>query len=505
MYRILTASSDTYITNKIIGSSFRATDANVGKAGTLDLFKLYDESSISGSTAPIELSRLLLKFDLNPLREMTGSSLNLNSTSFKCFLHLSDIYGGQTTPTNYKIVVMPLSKSFDEGFGLDIGQYQDLDSANFITSSISSGIVSSWNAQGANALGLLGSTNIDVISSGVINSVMTSFAAEQNFINGDEDLYVDVTRIISSTLVNNIPDCGMRVSFTGSNETDTRTLFVKRFASRHSSNGRKHPRLKVTYDDTIFDDHRNFYFDLTGSLFFNNTHRGDYANILSGSSLIPLTGTNCILLTLKSGSYTGYFTGSQHTIGSNASIGIYSATFAIPSNETTLKTEILNAASATFTEIWSSLDGHVPFLTSSIIIKGIDRTAFDIDNKRWKINIINMSETYSLSSKPKFRIFMQRNSVEDDFKYTKLPAELKSDIHRNVFYSIRDFHSNEVIIPFDSVTNSTRISTDKSGMYFDLYMDSFEPGRVYEIDIKVIDKGTSDIYKSVGGKFKVEK
>ena len=41
MYRILTASADTYITNKIIDNSFRAKDANVGQAGTLDLFKLF--------------------------------------------------------------------------------------------------------------------------------------------------------------------------------------------------------------------------------------------------------------------------------------------------------------------------------------------------------------------------------------------------------------------------------------------------------------------------------
>ena len=37
MYRILSASKDTYITNKIINKSFRATDSNVGQAGTLDL------------------------------------------------------------------------------------------------------------------------------------------------------------------------------------------------------------------------------------------------------------------------------------------------------------------------------------------------------------------------------------------------------------------------------------------------------------------------------------
>ena len=47
MYLVFTASKDTYITNKIINSSTRATDANLGAASTLDLFKLYDETKIT--------------------------------------------------------------------------------------------------------------------------------------------------------------------------------------------------------------------------------------------------------------------------------------------------------------------------------------------------------------------------------------------------------------------------------------------------------------------------
>ena len=43
MHRILSASKDAYITNKVINNQFRATDANVGQAGTLDLFKLFEE------------------------------------------------------------------------------------------------------------------------------------------------------------------------------------------------------------------------------------------------------------------------------------------------------------------------------------------------------------------------------------------------------------------------------------------------------------------------------
>ena len=59
MYRILSASKDTYITNKIINNTFRATDSNVGQAGTLDLFKLYNENTLTGSSKQTELTIII--------------------------------------------------------------------------------------------------------------------------------------------------------------------------------------------------------------------------------------------------------------------------------------------------------------------------------------------------------------------------------------------------------------------------------------------------------------
>ena len=95
MYRILSASKDCYITNKIINNSFRAVDANVGQAGTLDLFKLYGESShpSSGSEGLIELSRILLKFDLSDIKDMHNKGLiDVGDPSFKSHIHLHDVY-----------------------------------------------------------------------------------------------------------------------------------------------------------------------------------------------------------------------------------------------------------------------------------------------------------------------------------------------------------------------------------------------------------------------------
>ena len=77
-----TASEDTYITDKIIDGQFRAEDANVGQAGTLDLFKLYNETTLNSSGNQNEISRLLVRFDYQKVHKLTSSKLDLNSSKF---------------------------------------------------------------------------------------------------------------------------------------------------------------------------------------------------------------------------------------------------------------------------------------------------------------------------------------------------------------------------------------------------------------------------------------
>ena len=156
MYKILKALKDTYITNKIVDSKLRVTDANVGQAGTLDLFKMFNESTLNGTSSLTEISRLLIRFDLSPLQKLTGSSLDISHSSFKCTLKLYDVYGGQPCPSNFKVIIHPLSKSFDEGTGMDVSTFSHLDSCNFITASVLNSTPTLWAVAGSNAAGLLG-------------------------------------------------------------------------------------------------------------------------------------------------------------------------------------------------------------------------------------------------------------------------------------------------------------------------------------------------------------
>jgi len=60
------------------------------------------------------------------------------------------------------------------------------------------------------------------------------------------------------------------------------------------------------------------------------------------------------------------------------------------------------------------------------------------------------------------------------------------------FYSIRDAHTEEEVIPFD--TDYTKISADSDGMYFKIYMKGLQPERYYRVLFKHINNDGTTIY-----------
>lgn len=512
MYLILSASKDAYITDKIINGAFRATDANTGRAGTLDLFKLYDESSISGTAAPVELSRALIQFDLSPLRALTGSVLDIDDASFRCQLSLRSVLGTQAVPRNFNLVAYPLSQSFDEGDGRDVGSFADLDVCNFITASYAGGTTYPWFASGANAIGLLGSPDIDVIGSGNLGSGVVQFGATQRFDVGTEDLLVDVTQVVSGILVGLIPDHGFRVSFIPAEENDDRTRFVKRFGSRHSRNPFLRPSLRVTFDDTVEDNHANFIFDVTGSLLLSNYHRGVPSNILSGTSLTPLVGTDCLALTLNYLDFSRTVLASQYT-GSTTGQGlpgVYQAQFALASSDTTpvtgsvtLRDVIVASGSVTFDEVWGSVDGTVPFYSGSLTVSAPQRVAYTVSPSSPILKVTNLQGNYLSSDDVRVQVFGLK-SIPTQNRPAKTPRTLRSEIFDAVYYRVVDTDSGEVVIPITKQGNATRLSVESNGMYFRFLMSSLPPGRVYHFEFLVVDRGTEYILPDKSPQFRID-
>lgn len=512
MYRLLNCTKDTYITNRIINNAFRATDANVGHAGTLDLFKLWDESDISGSTEPFEFSRLLVHFDLDPLRALTGSVLDIGSSNFRCTLRLRDVVGGQPTPSNFTVAVYPVSKSWDEGLGRDVGSFSDLDASNWITASVSNG-QTVWSAPGAAASGGLGAPDIDIIGSGNLldgNGIVNLFKT-QTFSTGEEDLEVDVTNIVSATLAGIMPDEGYRISFTDAVESISSSLFVKRFASRHVTNPRLAPKLIVQYDDSYRDNHQNFIFDTSGSLFLFNSVRGVPTNIKSGSAATELTGNGALTLKLISGavappassSFTASYSVDQFAYGNNAVTGVYVANFALSSFDPGLMREVQSAQSASFTTIWGSNDGTVAFKTGSLVVKmpTADSTIFGL--KRYQVSIPNLRVHYTSNEDPRVRVTVFDTLVEDGLFFSKLPVQRVGAVIERMYWRLVDVYSGEVIIPFDTTYDSTRLSTDSKGMFFHFSPADLSVGRVYGFEFLIRENGEDMVFDQQLPSFRV--
>jgi hypothetical protein len=501
MFRSLKADKDTYVTDKFV-DGIRAISGNVGIAGSLDLFKLYGITTSGSNKTPLtELSRILLHFDLDPLRSLSNSGkIDIGHPSFKCHLNLKDVYGGQTTPNEFTVSVFPLSASFDEGFGKDTAYFFDKDVCNFLSSSKNVG----WFLTGC-GLGGGATTQSDYITSSLS---IPNIETKQYFKTGEEDLNIDVTQIISATLSGELPDSGFRLSFTSSLETDVHTYFVKRFGSRHSFDETKRPRLLMRFDDSIEDDTSNLYLDVSSSLFFNNYAYGQPKNLLSSSQ--EVTGSNCVLLELKTqvsgvGSYSLFFTGSQHAVGANYYSGIYSASIFVPSTDTNLSINLLQSGSVSFTPIWSSLDRTVSYLTGSKIKAHPQiRTSKRLSPQRFTVSVLGISTDYVQDQDAFIRVnLFDKNDPQIIAK--KLPVVTPSAVVRNCYYAIRDQQTNEYIVPFDDVYNSTKVSSDSEGMYFTFNTSALVASRYYVIDLMILVDGTQQKYLNASEPFRIKK
>ena len=503
-----TASADAYITDKIIDQKLRATDANTGRASSLDLFKLYDETKLTGSDEQNELSRVLIKFDLKKPMSMISEKIDVRSSRFKAEIVMSDIGTGHPTPSNFTVVAFPLSKSFDEGVGRNLSAFSDLGTVNFFTASIENGSPVMWHVSGANSIGVLDDDDADVIERGEVGRENFDYYGSQLFSKGNEDLRIDVTNAVSGALTQNLPDYGFRISFSGSDETDLKTRFVKRFGSRHSANPLIRPRLEISYDDSIRDDRKNFYFDTTGSLFLRNLSRSELKNIKHNS--LELTGDDCLKVKLIKGSYSKVFNASQHVQGSydNGTVGIYSSSFAISSDDTseyapgkTLKSLIDSEKQVTFKEFWYTNDETKGVFTGSLTIQAESlETSFSLDDVQ--IKAVNCRERYQREDQEKIRLFGINLAKQDEIP-RKRSIKKESEIFEKVYYRVIDADTLQPVFDFDSTGRSTLVSTDDQGMYFNFHFDVLPVGRAYIFEYEIHYAGMKKVLRDKNTRFAV--
>jgi hypothetical protein len=106
----------------------RGTGSNAGRSDILEVFSIFGQAS-SGS---VEQSRALINFDVSKITADRASSVIPASGSVKFFLRVFNAEHGQTLPKNSTLAILPISASWNEGPGLDMEEYSDLDVSNWI-------------------------------------------------------------------------------------------------------------------------------------------------------------------------------------------------------------------------------------------------------------------------------------------------------------------------------------------------------------------------------------
>lgn len=527
MYRILKAAKDGYITNKYIAGT-RSESSNTGLAGTVDLFKLYNETRLPGTSSVdvVELSRGLIKFDYAPLAALTASILDLNSPDFKCYLSLKDVYGGQTTPVNFTLMTIPLAQNWDEGKGQDVVVFRDLGTANFLTASVQAGVVNPWNLAGAAASGTLGDSNIDIIVSGNFGSGLVDLKSIQDFERGDEDLFVDITTHVSACLVGQMDNHGFRISLSDTEESDATTYFVKRFGTRHVQNKNLKPTLVVKADTALKDYSQILKFDtpFSQSVYTYNRINGQQSNFFSGS--IEITGQNCMLLKLEASHsltyqtssfsishnipithtvkgldvFTTTITASQAIINGIPQTGIYTANVMLSTvDNIDLKAFLSGALEHDFVMKWTSLDGTKIFAQENVIIRTQQGHDDNVQADAYVANITNLKNTYAGSDQIRLRVFVQDYAQE--MKAYRVPKKAVPKIIPNMFWRLVGAYSKKIYIPFDEA--ATRCSFDADGMYFDFWLADLDQNEVYEFELLIRENNKDYVITNEGFRFRV--
>lgn len=437
------ANADTTITNAYKSNlTIRGTGSNMGASDIMEVFSIYGQESSASS----ELSRILVNFPVSDIQSARAAGSIPASGSVSFYLRLFNAPHGQTLPKDFTMVVQPLSRSWDEGTGLDMEDYSDSDEANWYYSNSST----SWTTPGGDYL------------------ATPSYTA--SFTLGNENLSVDISNLVEGWVAGTTGSYGVGIRMTSSIESDTKSYYTKKFFTRRSENYLYRPILEARWDQSKKDSRSNFYasssvvpaVDNTMTLYLYNYVHGQLKNI-------PAAGTGSIYLKMYTSSSGGTDLTATAITGGYVEAGIYSASFA------------LDTTASYGYDRWFSSGLTTCFHTGSqITIRTFNSADFNPE-EHWTTKITNLKPYYTGSEVARFRVFTKKKAFNQNI-YTRSNNNVIPDIVDSAYYSIRRTDTAEEVIPFGTGSlEYTKLSYDASGSYFDFDMSILEPEQPYKL------------------------
>jgi hypothetical protein len=469
-----TASADTTITNAFERDLVtRGTGANMGYADSLEVFSIYGQLSSSTVGQTQELSRTLIQFPITSISASRTAGTIPASGSVSFYLKMYNARTPFTLPQGFNLVVAPVSRSWTEGTGLDMDEYQDLGPSNWISSSAGS----PWDSVGGD---YLAASNYNV-----------------SFAEGYENIELDVSQIVEQWIDGTYNNNGFGIHLTASQEAyyssstgldngnlihnpqgALKSYYTKKFFSRSTEFFFRRPVIEARWDSRVQDDRENFYYssslaptdDNLNDLYFYNYVRGrlvDYNGSLavrfySSSAGLPTGGP----LTIASPAGTS-------VTATKVSTGIYKVSVALTAATTAL---------TAMHDVWRDASSDTEYITASFYPE-----KFPVYDSAPTFNRVtsckNLKKSYSVAETARFRFFV-RSKDWSPTVYTVATAVNPTDIITSASYNIRRVTDNLDAIPYGTGSAySTYMSYDKEGNYFDLDMSLLAAGYMYELKL----------------------
>jgi len=463
----------------------------------------------SGNTAITENLANVTKTDF------TGGITNVNF-----YLRMFNAVHGQPLPRDLVLTARPITKTWDEGYGLDMDSYSD-KGYPLVTGSTwhtASGYVK-WDTPG-------GDVSLDAKNN------YTDY-----FEKGDENLEINITNLMEDWLYGTRSNYGMLIQVTSSQEAfngsegtlaevlslnltgSKKSYYTKKFHGRTSEYFFKRPIIEARWDYNRIKDDRGkahysssllrntdnlntlYLYNYVGGKLRNIPYLADnliYVQLFSGS--LGNTAPQGAALTMAApdgGSAGGVSSGSPTVIAGglvSGEVGIYTASFALTSNiaPTDVLTDIF--------DVWMNGAGvassTVQFHTSSFKIDKFPAYDYNYEPE-YVAKITNLKDSYDHGETAKLRIFNRLKNWQPNV-YTVANSTPQNTIIQSGSYRVYRVRDNMEVIRHSTASsdNETYLSYDKNGNFFDLDTSMLEPGYMYGIELAYYVGDTWNIQKN---------
>ena len=459
------ANADNTITNAYEANlTTRGTEANMGMSDVSEVFSLYAQANSSS----IEMARILTNFPVSEIISDRSAGKIPVSGSTNFVMKLSNATFAGTLPTKFTLVVAPVSRSWEEGYGLDMEDYSDLGVSNWISASTSaSADDGGWVVEGGDYL--------------------TSSNYSQYFATGVENLEIDITGLVEEWISGTISSNGIGIHLTASEEgSTTRSYYNKKFFARGSEFFYKRPHIEARWDAAVTDDRNDFVLsssllpatDNLNKIYLYNKFRGRLVNI-------PAVGTGSIYVSMYSGTTAPVgarlpLQGGDFVVtGSYVSTGIYSASVAMGTD-----------LDSVF-DVWHDDSGVSPieYYTGSAITVRDHLASPNDDPEEYITTITNLKAVYTTKEQPRFRLYT-RSKDWSPTVYTIATSEIENTTINNMYYRLYRTSDDYEIIPYGTGSvEFTKLSYNESGNYFDFDMSWLQTGYQYAFKFMILEYG----------------